>query len=253
MTRAAVAGSSGAAGGDNVIREAFTWLNDPLNWSGSGGIAAATSEHLAMSVAAVLIAAAIALPVGIWLGHRGGGGAVIVVIANTSRALPTFALLLIFASGPLGFGNRPLVVAAAIFAIPPILTSAYAGLQEVDRDIREAARGMGMSGARSLALVELPLALPLIGAGLRTAAVQVIATVPLAGLVGGGGLGPIIITGLATRRFGEVLAGGLLVIALCLAAEAILAVGQRLLTPSPMRTPRRRLRRPTGMAGRVRS
>lgn len=225
---------------DNIVAQAFTWLNDPLNWSGPKGIPALTAEHLAMSGLAVLLAAVVALPVGIWLGHRGRGGAITVVVANTSRALPTLALLLIFASTAIGFGNRPLVLAAAIFAVPPILTNAYTGLLEVDQDIREAARGMGMSGARSLALVEIPLALPLIGAGLRTAAVQVIATVPLAGLVGGGGLGPIIITGLATRRFGEVLAGGVLVAGLCLLAEGVLAGGQHLLTPGPMRPPRRR-------------
>jgi len=222
----------------NIVAQALTWLNDPLNWSGPKGIPALTGEHLAMSASAVLLATVVALPIGIWLGHRGTGGMATVVVANTSRALPTFALLLIFASTTVGFGNRPVVLAAAIFAIPPILTNTYTGLLGVDQDIREAARGMGMSGRRSLALVEIPLALPLIGAGLRTAAVQVIATVPLAGLVGGGGLGPIIITGLATRRFGEVLAGGLLVIALCLVAEGVLAAGQRGLTPGPMRSPR---------------
>lgn len=237
---------------DNIVGQAFTWLNDPLNWSGPNGIGALTGEHLAMSALAVLLAAVFALPIGVWLGHRGRGGAVTVVIANTSRALPTLALLLIFASTPIGFGDRPIVLAAAIFAVPPILTNAYTGLLEVDRDVREAARGMGMSGARSLALVEIPLALPLIGAGLRTAAVQVIATVPLAGLVGGGGLGPIIITGLSTRRFGEVLAGGVLVAGLCLLAEGVLAGGQHLLTPRPMRSAQpgpRRSARPAGSVG----
>jgi osmoprotectant transport system permease protein len=227
----------------NIVAEALTWLNDPLNWSGPKGIPALTAEHLAMSASAVLLATAVALPLGIWLGHRGSGGMATVVVANTSRALPTFALLLIFASTTIGFGNRPVVLAAAIFAVPPILTNTYTGLLGVDQDIREAARGMGMSGRRSLALVEVPLALPLIGAGLRTAAVQVIATVPLAGLVGGGGLGPIIITGLATRRFGEVLAGGLLVIVLSLAVEGVLAAGQRGLTPGPMKSPRGRVGR----------
>ncbi|QTE30421.1 ABC transporter permease [Pengzhenrongella sicca] len=236
-------------GNENAVADALVWLNDPLNWTGPDGIPARVAEHLTMSVLAVLLAALIALPLGVWLGHRGRGGSFVVVMANTSRALPTFALLLIFASTSIGFGNRPVVLAAAIFAIPPILTNAFTGLREVDRDIREAARGMGMSGRRSLALVEIPLALPLIGAGLRTAAVQVIATVPLAGLVGGGGLGPIIISGLATRRFGEVLAGGFLVIVLCLAVEALLAGGQRLLTPRPMRTPRRAGRRATRAAG----
>ena len=220
---------------DNILEQAFGWLNDPLNWQGPDGIVALTGEHLGMSVVAVLIAAVIALPLGVWLGHRRRGGALTVVAANTSRALPTFALLLIFASTSIGFGNRPTVLAAAVFAIPPILTNAWTGMLGVDADTRDAARGMGMSAARSVALVELPLALPLIAAGLRTATVQVIATVPLAGLVGGGGLGPIIITGLANRRFGEVIAGGLLVALLCVLAETVLSIGQRLLTPAPVR------------------
>ncbi|WP_024288931.1 ABC transporter permease [Cellulomonas sp. KRMCY2] len=219
----------------NILEQAFRWLNDPLNWQGPDGIVALTGEHLGMSAVAVLIAAVIALPLGVWLGHRRRGGTLTVVAANTSRALPTFALLLIFASTSIGFGNRPTVLAAAVFAIPPILTNAWTGMLEVDADTRDAARGMGMSAARSVALVELPLALPLIAAGLRTATVQVIATVPLAGLVGGGGLGPIIITGLATRRFGEVVAGGVLVALLCVLAETVLSIGQRLLTPGPVR------------------
>jgi len=177
----------------------------------------------------------VALPLGVWLGHRGRGGGLTVLASNTSRALPTLALLYVFATTGLGFGNRPTVVAAAIFAVPPILSNAFTGLREVDPAARDAARGMGMSGRRSLLAVELPLALPLIAAGLRTAAVQVVATVPLAALVGGGGLGTIIVTGFATRRFGEVVAGGLLVAALCLLVEALLAWGQRVLTPAPMR------------------
>lgn len=221
-----------------VLAEALTWLNDPLNWSGRSGVPRLTADHLGMSVVAVLTAAVLALPVGIWLGHRRRGGSVTVVVANTSRALPTLALLFIFAATGIGFGNRPTVIAAAIFAIPPILSNAFTGVLEVDPAARDAARGMGMSPLRSLALVEIPLALPLIGAGLRTAAVQVIATVPLAALVGGGGLGTIIITGFATRRFGEVLAGGFLVAALCLAVEGLLALAQRLLTPAPMRVVR---------------
>jgi osmoprotectant transport system permease protein len=221
--------------GDDVLRQAFVWLNDPLNWRGPDGVPALVAEHLAMSAAAVALAALVALPLGVWLGHRGRGGGLTVLASNTSRALPTLALLYVFATTGLGFGNRPTVVAAAIFAVPPILSNAFTGLREVDPAARDAARGMGMSGRRSLLAVELPLALPLIAAGLRTAAVQVVATVPLAALVGGGGLGTIIVTGFATRRFGEVVAGGLLVAALCLLVEALLAWGQRVLTPAPMR------------------
>jgi len=218
----------------NAVSDAVAWLNDPLNWTGTHGVLALTREHLTISVAAVLLAAVIALPLGVWLGHRRSGGALTVVLANTSRALPTFALLTIFASGGL-FGATATTLAVAVFAVPPILTNAYTGVLEVDADVRDAARGMGMSGARSLALVELPLALPLVAAGLRTAAVQVIATVPLAAFVGGTSLGSVIVTGLALQRYGQVLAGGVLVALLCLVAEGILAGAQRVLTPTPMR------------------
>lgn len=217
-----------------IIAEALRWLNDPLNWTGPHGVLVLTREHLVISVLAVLLAAAIALPLGVWLGHRRTGGALTVVLSNTSRALPTFALLTIFASGGL-FGATATTLAIAVFAVPPILTNAYTGVLEVDADVRDAARGMGMSGARSLALVELPLALPLVAAGLRTAAVQVVATVPLAAFVGGTSLGSIIATGLALQLYGQVLAGGVLVAALCLVAEGILAGAQRALTPRPMR------------------
>lgn len=219
----------------DVLREALRWLNDPLNWSGPNGVLALTVQHLWMSVLAVLLAAAVALPLGIWLGHRRTGGGAVVAVANATRAVPTLALLLVFATTGIGFGNRPTVIAAAIFAVPPILSNTWTGLLDVDPAARDAARGMGMSARRALAQVELPLALPLVGAGLRTAAVQVVATVPLAALVGGGGLGTIINNGFALQRYGQVLAGGVLVAALCLITEAVLAGGQWVLTPRPMR------------------
>lgn len=218
----------------DVVSDALVWLNDPLNWTGRGGVLALAREHLLISVAAVALAALVALPLGVWLGHRRRGGAVTVVVANTSRALPTFALLTIFASAGL-FGGSATTLAVAIFAVPPILTNAYTGVLEVDADVRDAARGMGMSAWTSLRRVELPLALPLIGAGLRTAAVQVVATVPLAAFVGGTSLGSLIASGLALQRYGEVLAGGVLVAGLCLLVEAVLAGGQHALTPRPMR------------------
>ena len=229
----------------SVTGDAVIWLNDPLNWSGPSGVPARLAEHLGMSATAVLIAAAVALPIGIGLGHLRRGGGFAVVLANASRALPTLALLLIFASTAIGFGNRATVVAAAVFAVPPILTNAYTGVLGVDPDVRDAARGMGLSPSRSLLQMELPLAVPLIAAGLRTAAVQVIATIPLAALVGGGGLGPIIVSGFANRRFGQVLAGAVLVAAVCLIAEGMLALAQRAVTPVALRTPRtgRTLRR----------
>jgi osmoprotectant transport system permease protein len=222
----------------SVVDDAVTWLNDPLNWSGPSGVPARLVEHLGMSAVAVLLAAAVALPVGVWLGHVRRGGGTAVVLVNASRALPTLALLLIFASTPIGFGNPATVVAAAVFAVPPILTNAYTGVLGVDPDVRDAAHGMGMSPTRSLLQMELPLAVPLVAAGLRTAAVQVIATVPLAALVGGGGLGPIIVSGFANRRFGQVVAGAVLVTAVCLLAEAVLALAQRAVTPAGLRVAR---------------
>ena len=221
--------------GDGVLAQALRWLNDPLNWQGPHGVPALTAEHLGMSAAAVLLAAVVGLPLGVWLGHRPNGGGLTVVASNTSRALPTLALLFIFATTGLGFGDRPTVLATALFAIPPILSHAFTGVREVDPAARDAASGMGMSAARVLAAVELPLAVPLIAAGLRTAAVQVVATVPLAALVGGGGLGTIIVTGFATQRYGQVVAGGVIVAVVCLAVEGALALAQRALTPEPLR------------------
>lgn len=218
----------------DILREAFAWLNDPLNWTGRNGVLALTAAHLKVTALAVLLAAVIALPAGVWLGHARRGGTFGVVIANTTRALPTLALLTLFASAGL-FGNTATVFACAIFAIPPLLTNTVTGLGDVDRDIVDAARGLGMSGRRRLAEVELPLAVPLVAAGVRTAVVQVLATVPLAALVGGTSLGTIVVTGFGTQRYGQVLAGGILVAALCLVAEGLLAIAQRLLTPRGLR------------------
>lgn len=222
----------------DVLNDAFTWLNDPLNWTGRGGVFALAGEHLRISVIAVLLAALVSLPLGIWLGHRRSGGVLTVVLANTSRALPTFALLTIFAASGL-FGSTATILAVAIFAVPPILANAFTGLMEVDPDVRDAARGMGMSSTRSLFQAELPLALPLIGAGLRTAATQVVATVPLAALVGGTSLGSIIVSGMALQKYGQVVAGAVLVAALCLLIEGVLAALQWIATPEPLRTRRR--------------
>ena len=220
------------------VRLALQWLNDPVNWTGRNGVIALTVEHLAMSVVAVLVASAVALPIGIWLGHRGSAaraGTPTVVLTTVSRALPTFALLTIFASAGLGFGDRPTVLAAAVFALPVVLATTYTGVLGVDADVRDAARGMGMSEARLLTQVELPLAGPMITAGLRTAMVQVVATVPLAALVGGGGLGRIVVDGFGTQRYGQVVAGGVLVAVLCLLVEGALAVGEHVLTPRAVR------------------
>lgn len=217
-----------------VVDEALVWLNDPLTWTEQGGVLDLTVEHLLMTVVAVLVASAVAIPLGAWLGHSGRGAGLVVWLTNASRALPTLGIILLLAAGGL-FGNTATVIAAAFFAVPVLLVNTYEGVRGADPDAKDAARGMGMSDGRILVQVELPLATTLVAAGLRTTIVQVVATIPLAALAGGGGLGQVIAFGMGTQRYGEVLAGGVLVAALCLAIDAVLAVGQRLATPAPLR------------------
>lgn len=221
----------------DVLTEALLWLNDPLNWTGRQGVLTLTRTHLEVSAAAVGLALVAALPLGLWLGHRGRGATLGVVVANTTRALPTLALLTLLAAAG-WFGSTATALACAVFAVPPILANAVTGVAGVDPDARDAARGLGMSGARVLWTVEVPLALPLVAAGIRTGAVQVLATVPLAALVGGTSLGTIVVSGFATQRYGKALAGGVLVAGLCLLVEWLLAVLERVVTPPGLRAQR---------------
>jgi osmoprotectant transport system permease protein len=225
----------------NIVHEAIVWLNDPLNWKGPDGIVALTREHLLMTLVAVLVACVIALPLGIWLGHTrrlDRAAQAIIVGTNTTRAIPTLGIVLIFATAGL-FGDTATVIAAAVFAIPVLLSTAYEGVRNVDPAVTDAARGMGLSGTRIVTRVELPLAVPLVASGLRTTIVQVVATIPLAALAGGGGLGQIINLGFGTQRYGEVLAGGVLVAVLCLVIDGLLAIAQRWVTPAPVRAAER--------------
>ena len=227
----------------NAFRDAIVWLNDPLNWTNPDGILARTREHLYISAVAILLACLVSWPIGLWLGHIGRGGAGVVAVANLTRAMPTVALLTIFPLTALGFGYPPIIVALAIFAVPPLLANAYLGVREVDPEVREAARGMGMSGRQVLGKVELPLSVPYLAGGFRTAAVQVVATATLAAFVNGGGLGMIISRGFGlglASGGGQIVAGALVVIVLCLGLEAILAVLERLATPRALRRTGRR-------------
>ncbi|MDQ1620477.1 MAG: osmoprotectant transport system permease protein [Actinomycetota bacterium] len=219
----------------SALDDALVWLNDPLNWQGRNGVPYLTYEHLYISGLAVALAAVVALPTALLLGHTGRGGALTVLVTNVSRAIPTLALLTVFAATAIGFGNRATILALAVFAAPPLLTNTYIGMRGVDPDIVEAARGMGMSERSLLVRVELPLALPLIAAGFRTAAVQVVATATLAALVGGGGLGTIINSGFGRQDQGQILAGGVLVALLALGTEGALALLQRSVTPGRVR------------------
>lgn len=215
----------------NSLKAALVWLNDPLNWQGPQGVPHLTGEHLLISGAAVALAALVAMPLAMLLGHTGRGGGLTVVLTNVSRAIPTLALLTIFSATAIGFGDRATVIALAVFSIPPLLTNTYVGIRGVDSDVVEAARGMGLSGVAVLGRVELPLALPLIAAGVRTAAVQAVATATLAALVGGGGLGVVISVGFGQQDRGQIIAGGVLVALLALMTELVLSQVQRVVTP----------------------
>jgi osmoprotectant transport system permease protein len=222
----------------NAIEQAIRWLNDPLNWTNPGGIFDRLGEHLYISAAAVALGCLVAWPVGLWLGHVRRGGALVVLISNLTLAVPTLALLTILPLTFLGFGKPAVIVALAVFAVPPLLANAYTGVRQADPEALDAARGMGLSGAQLLRRVEIPLAVPYLAAGFRTAAVQVIATAALAFFVNGGGLGQIIAAGFGldiSAGGGQILAGGLLVALLALLAEAVLAVVERLITPPPLR------------------
>ncbi len=228
------------------ITGAWDWLTTGANWAGTSGVWHRLGEHLYLTLVCLAISCAIALPVALYLGHIGKGGALAVNISNAGRAVPTFAVLVVLMLTPLGkHGDVPTIIALVLFAVPPLLTNAYVGMREADQDVVEAARGMGMSGWQLLGRVELPLAFPLIMTGLRTAAVQVVATTTLAALPGGGGLGRIITAGFNTYNTGQVVAGAVLVAGLALLVEGVLVVAERLLSPLPaaVRAARRRAER----------
>jgi osmoprotectant transport system permease protein len=227
-----------AAGRVSAIQQFLTWINDPLNWTNPDGILDRLGEHLAIMATALPIALLVAWPVGIVLGHYDRAGTAVVVLSNLTLAVPVLGLLTLLPLTVLGFGRAPIVVALAVFATPPLLATAYTGIRQVDRDVLDAAEGMGLSWRQRLWRVELPLAVPYLASGLRTAAVQVVATASLASFVNGGGLGQIIAAGfgigLATGA-GQILAGGLLVIVLALVVEGLGALVQRAVTPRALR------------------
>ncbi|MFD7033331.1 ABC transporter permease [Streptomyces sp. NPDC059917] len=213
-----------------VLADAWDWLANGANWSGESGVWHRLAEHAFVSGVALALACAVALPIGLWLGHLGKGGALAVNVSNVGRAVPVFAVLALFMVSPLrSAGYVPTIIALVLFAVPPLLTNAYVGMREVDRAVVEAARGMGMSGRQLFLRVELPLARPLVMTGLRSAAVQVIATATIAAMVGQGGLGRIITAGFNTFNTPQVIAGALLVAALALVVEGALVAVDRLL------------------------
>jgi len=220
-----------------ILANAARWFANPAHWSGPDGIPVRLIEHVTISAESVAIGALIALPIGIALGHYGRFGNLAINISNVGRALPSFGILVI-AFQIFGLGNLPVLVALVALAIPPMITNSYVGLREVDPDVREAARGMGYRELAQLLRVELPLAVPLVMAGIRTSAVQVVATATLAALIAGGGFGRYVIDGFAQQDYTKLFAGAVLVAVLAMATELSLSAVERVLIPRGVRLQR---------------
>jgi osmoprotectant transport system permease protein len=222
----AAAGTSGS--------DVFSYLTTASNWHGSSGVPERILQHLGYSAAALLLAAAIALPLGLLSGHTGRGGAALSMISNASRALPTYGLLVLFAI-LIGVGFQAALIPLILLAVPSMLVNTYVGIRDVDRSVVDAARGTGMRGWQVLLRVEVPVALPLIFLGLRLAAIQVVSTATIAAAVGLGGLGRYIIDGQASRNFAELGAGALLVCLFAIVIEAFFLICQRILVSPGVR------------------
>ena len=221
--------------------EVIDWFGDPATWQGPAGIPIRLGEHLLLSAIPLALASFVALPAAMYVGRTRRFEVAIVAIANIGRAIPSFALLLIMVIAT-GLGNEPIIVALTLLAIPPILTNGYVAIQSVDPDAIEAARGMGMREWGVLRSIELPLGAPLIIAGLRIAALQIVATATLAAVPAGGGLGRFIVDNLAIQRFHIVFGGALLVAVLAGLVEGGFSLLQRWATPRHGgRAPRRGL------------
>jgi osmoprotectant transport system permease protein len=213
---------------------AWQWLSVGAHWSGSNGIPARLIEHVEYTALAMVIAAAIGLPIGILIGHTGRGGFTLVSIANIWRSLPTLGLLVlafILSNGAAWAWLIPLVA----LAIPPIMVTTYEGVLGVDPDLKDAAAGMGMTPWQVLYKVEVPVALPLILLGLRTAAIQVVATATIAAYISLGGFGRYIIDGLASLNYPMVAAGAACVVVLALVVQFAFTGLARLMVPAGLR------------------
>lgn len=211
-----------------LLKGLGSWLVSGEQWTGSDGIGHRLAEHLQYSLLATLVAAAIALPIGLLIGHTGRGAFIAINLSSFGRALPTVGLVvLVFLAG--GLSMWPVYIALVALAVPSIVTNTYAGMTAVDPEVRDAARGQGMRRHQVLLQVELPLALPLIMTGLRLALIQVVATATIAAYVSFGGLGRYVFDGLAQRDLVAVLGGAVLVALVAVVLDLALSALQRVL------------------------
>jgi osmoprotectant transport system permease protein len=213
---------------------AWDWLKSPAQWHGPDGIPVRVLQHLGYTALSVLIAAAIALPVGLLIGHYGRGGFTAVNIANVWRAIPTLGLLILLVV-LIGFSALTWLIPLVALGIPPILVNTYEGVSGVDPDLKDAARGMGMTQWQVLWKVEVPLAVPLILLGLQVTAIFVVATATIAAYIGLGGLGRYIIDGLASNNYGEVAGGAAVIVVLALAVQVLFVGLRRFVVPTGLR------------------
>lgn len=219
----------------NVLNFVNAFFSDAANWQGYDGIPQRFWEHVQYSALALAVAAAIGLPVGLLTGHTGRGGNALAFIANAARALPSFGLL-VLAVLLIGFGLLPVMIPLVVLAVPPVLVTTYEAIRSVDPAPVDAARGMGMHESRILFQVEVPVALPLILSGLRSAAIQIVSTATIAAYVSLGGLGRYIIDGLYQRDYEKVVGGATLVAVLALATLALFwAAGRLAVSPGVRR------------------
>jgi osmoprotectant transport system permease protein len=225
-----------------AFRDTWDYLTTATNWTGDAGMLHLLVQQLLLTGTALAVVLLVGLPIALWLGHLGRGGFLAINISNVGRAVPTFALLALLVTadfpgtrefGPYGRAGLATLLALALFALPPIITNSYVAVREVPPDVKQAADGMGMTGAQKFFRVELPLALPLVMSGVRLALVQVWATATIAALVAGPGLGRVITDGFFRTNYGKGIAGAIVVAAVALVLELLAAAAQRALNPVP--------------------
>ena len=209
----------------NILLDALTWLTVPTHWLGESGILVRTAEHLGLTVLIVALAALIALPLGTWIGHT-GRGRWLVSATGAVRAVPTLGVLTL-AGLWLGIGLAAPTLALLVLAIPPLLSATYSGIASTPRATVDAARAIGLTEPQVLAQVEAPHAAGLVAAGVRLSTLQVIATATLAAYTANYGLGRFLYEGLKTRDYAQMIGGAIVVVALALVADALLALMAR--------------------------
>ncbi|MDT0331118.1 ABC transporter permease [Nocardiopsis lambiniae] len=217
-----------------ILDGLVAWFGDPAQWAGPAGIPARLGEHVYYSLLALVLSALIAVPIGLLTGHTGVGGFLTASLANLARALPTIGVLFLIVLAA-GIGLVPVITALVALAVPPILVNTHEGVRSVEPGLRDAAAGMGMRGREVLLRLEVPVAMPLILIGMRTAAVQVVATATIAAYVGVGGLGRYIVDGQARQDLSMILGGSVLVVLLAVATTLVFAGLRRVLVAPGLR------------------